>query len=335
MHRNEDLEIAGSSTSGRVPVPASLEAAVIPTQVLTKENRIEKPLGAPEVVPATIGLEGYCTLIENLVTQVEAKEYNIGHEMRCRIRDDVVHTHKRETQLLKSVHGHTELIEKMRERSWRLVDMAEEKAEEREKSQQEQSKESPSRAEPAPSENSGLPSPGPIDSDRRGRTEKHTGHLESTPENVHMSTIGRIHAPINNFVLEKFLNNHPGKDPWSPLNMRTTMLAWPRILSVDPFRPYIPFLRSGTSVLVTSASHAVESITPSQDLPAFTDSTDTETYVSAKSEVDDSARDSNRFCLVEGELDENLPIIGDQGFGDLAGKGGEEVGSNEFPPLVG
>ena len=83
------------------------------------------------------------------MTEVEAEEYNIGHDMRRRIRDDVIHTHKREMRLPRTVHGHTELEEQMQEKCWTLVETAEEKVEEGERSQMEHKAGSSSRAKAA------------------------------------------------------------------------------------------------------------------------------------------------------------------------------------------
>ena len=91
-------------------------------------NKTNTLLESPVVDPATAKLN-YCTLIQHLMTEVEAEEYSIGHDMRRRIRDDVTHTHKREMRLLRTVHGHTELEEKMQD-SLGGLEMAEEKVEE-------------------------------------------------------------------------------------------------------------------------------------------------------------------------------------------------------------
>ena len=137
MDGNDNLDIAGNCSNVYIPATPSLASAMIPTK-MPNNNKTNTLLEAPEVDPATARLENYCTLNQHLMTEVEAEEYNIGHDLRRRIRDDVIHTHKRETRLLREVHGHTELEKKMREKPWRLIEMAEQKVEEGERSQMEQ-----------------------------------------------------------------------------------------------------------------------------------------------------------------------------------------------------
>ena len=62
------------------------------------------------------------------MTEIEVKKYNIGDDLRCRIRDDVIHTYKREARLLGVIRGDTEFDEKMQKRSPRLEETAEDRA---------------------------------------------------------------------------------------------------------------------------------------------------------------------------------------------------------------
>lgn len=295
MDRNENLDVGRNSTNGYIPATPSLGEAML-TEVL-KRSRIKKLLEAPEVDLATTRLENYCTLMENLMTEVEAKEYNIGHDMRCRIRGDVIHTHMRETRLLGAVHGHTELKEKMREKSWRLVDMAEEKVETR----------------------------------QSGVTQKQVSGHEGPPAKAPTT------ATDPNPRIEKFLNNR--EDPWNHFHLLPEAPKdW--IVPLGPlktymqniFTPQLSFLRSGTSMLVTEESRTVDSITSSQDLAALTDSTDTDSYVSARSELDEEVLITRHLCYIEDKKDEPLVILDDQGNDDSMRKDDENFGFANLCP---
>lgn len=357
MDRNENLDAARDSNSGCIPAPPSLDTATRPTELRNK-SKTKKLLEAPEVDPAATTLENYCTLIQNLMTEVEAKEYNIGHAMRGRIRDDVIHAHKRETRLLSAVHGHTELKEKMREKSWRLVEMAEEKAEEGEQSQTEHRREGPPAAKPAPLEYSGcqILDPDPSHSTQESKTQKQVKDYQTPPVNDCTTPIDRVRASSRNPAIEVFLNNPSGDDPWSPLKLTAPIvekpraaerygwlpfqisgaskLAFNRLLPLNPLKTQLPFLRSGTSMLVTDKSHEMQTIASSQDLAALTDSTDTKTFVSAESELGERAVDSHPLRLVEDEKDGPLVVLGDQEYGDAVGKDSGMLGvANLYPSL--
>lgn len=73
MDRNENLDIAWNSPNGYIPATPSLDAAMIPTKVPTN-NKTNTLLETPEGDPATAKLENYCTLIQHLMTEVEAEE---------------------------------------------------------------------------------------------------------------------------------------------------------------------------------------------------------------------------------------------------------------------
>lgn len=352
MDRQENLDIAHDSTNDIIPATPDLDAA-IPTKLPNKSKTI-KLLEDTGLDPGTASLENYFTLIEHLMTEVEAKEYNIGHDMRRRIRDDVIHTHKRETKLLRAVHGHTALKEKMRENSSILAEMVEEKVEEGGHSQIEQPVESSSGAKFARIGDSSpqILGSNPSHSPQEGVTRKQVKGYEGPPDNIRMTTMDRVYASTINPVMQFFLNNR--EDSWNPLDLGSeapmvespraaeengwvpfcisgpSRLLYRRILPLKPLKPYIQnehmpqwsFLRSGTSMLVTEKSHIVESIASSQDLAALTDSTDTDTFVSARSVIGERALDSNSFCPVEDEKDGPLVVLGDQEHGDFRGKDG-------------
>ena len=98
--------------------------------------------------------------------------------------------------------------------------------------------------------------------------------------------------------------------------------------------PQLPFLRSGTSMLVTEKSHVAESIESSQDLAALTDSTDTETFVSAQSVIDELDLDPEPLCLVEGKQQEPPAILGDQEYSEAAPQDDGRLGKASLSPSL-
>lgn len=57
-----------------------------------------------------------------------------------------------------------------------------------------------------------------------------------------------------------------------------------------------------------------------------TDSSDTGTFVSARSVIDERPFDSDLLCLVEDQNDGPLAVFGDQGYGDTMGNDGGKSG---------
>ena len=166
----------------------------------------------------------------------------------------------------------------------------------------------------------------------------------------------RVSTFAPNPAIGNFLNN--GKDPWNHFNLvsKAPMVVKPRaveenvwlpfwisgasrlafheILPLNPLQPHIqnnhmpqfPFLQSGTSMPATDKSHVLETIPSSQHLAALTNSSDTETFVSANSVIGEVALDPHPFCLVEGENDGPMVVPGGQMYGDPAGKDGGKLG---------
>ena len=54
-------------------------------------------------------LSHYCDLVNNLLEEVDSAKYRIRKDLRSRIRDDVVHTHKREREYLRTKYGDEKL----------------------------------------------------------------------------------------------------------------------------------------------------------------------------------------------------------------------------------
>ena len=323
--------------------PLDLNAMTIPTEV-PDTSKTEDLSETPEVNSASATLDDYCTLIQGLLTEVEAKNYSIRDDMRCRIRDDVIHTHKREMRLLRAVHGHAELKEKMREKSLRLAEMADEEVEEGEKSQKDQRVQSLSGT---PSDAFGDSGPQNLDLKENGSfqddiTREHVGKVQQLPENGGIIIVEQPCASTFSQPVSIFLVNQ--QDPWSPCNLKKTekrgwfpswvyrasRLELDGMLPSNPLGSYtqnnhmprLRFLRSGTSMLVTDDSWVADTIASSEDLAALTDSTDTETYVSAQSEIDERALDFQRLCLAEGEKEG--PLV--EEYSEPAAKDRERLG---------
>ena len=345
--RNENHGSARTLTIGNIPVAIDLGAAT-----LTKVPEGIKASGLGnngEVSTANTRLEHYCTLMENLITEIEAKKYNIGDDLRCRIRDDVIHTYKREARLLGVIRGDTELDEEMRKRSRRLEEIAEESA----GGQQLQMK-------PALERSSG-PESAPVGDSRpkmlepnsdhpseEGATQNQVSDIDELPANVRKATLDQVGSSISNPPILDYINRDIQEDPWSHFHLvssapkveqprapetngpsplgffGSSMKAFHRILPLEPLKWYIqndhfqqwPFSRSGTSMLVTEKSHILDSIASTSDLAALTDSTDstdTRSFESARSEVAEPALDVQDHCLVEDEQNRPLVLLDGEG----------------------
>ena len=352
---NKSLDV---SDKGYIPATPDLNAAMIPIEV-PDETKAEKELQVPEVDTALAPVDDYCLLIQRLLTEVEAEKYGIGHGMSRRIRDDVIHIHKRETRLLRAIYGYDELKDRMPESSWKLAEMAEE-------------------AEAEPSQNSFGAMFGPygdsvsqrLDANpsrlsQDGRDLENVEHSERPSEDYHMTTMDQARASTLHPPILFFLNSRD--DPWKPHNLipdapeaeesRTaeekgwlpswvsgaSRLGLHNILPLYPFKSYIqtenipsvPYSRSGTSMLVTEKSHVAESIASSQDLAAMTDSSDTETFVSAQSAIGELDLDLEPLCLVEGKQQEPLAILDDQEYSEAAAQDDGRLGKASLYPSLG
>lgn len=346
------------SDNDYLPPTPGLDAAIIPIEV-PDTAKTEKELQVPEVDTALAPVDGYCLLIQRLITEVEAEKYGIGHGMSRRIRDDVIHIHKRETRLLRAIYGHDELKDRMPESSWKLAEMAEEEAE-AERSQNSFGAifgpygDSPSQRFDA--------NPSRLSQD--GEVSENVEHSKRPSEDNHMTTMDQARASTFHAPILFFLNSRD--DPWKPHNLvsnapeapepRTaeekgwlpswvsgaSRLGLHNILPLNPLKSYpqdenipsVPYSRSGTSMLVTEKSHVAESIASSQDLAAMTDSSDTETFVSAQSMMGELDLDPEPFCLVEGKQQEPLAILRDQEYSEAATQDGGRPGkANLYPAL--
>ena len=344
------------SDQGYLPATPGLNAAMIPIEV-PDETKTEKELQVPEVDTALAPVDDYCLLIQRLLTEVEAEKYGIPHGMSRRIRDDVIHIHKRETRLLRAIYGYDELKDRMPESSWKLAEMAEEEA------------------EAGHSQNSFGAMFGPyrdsvsqcLDANpsrlsQYGRDLENVEHSERPSEDHHMTTMDQARASTFHPPILLFLNSRD--DPFHNLipdaleaeESRTaeekgwlpswvsgaSRLGLHNILPLNPFKSYlqtenipsVPYSRSGTSMLVTEKSHVAESIASSQDLAAMTDSSDSETFVSAQSVIGELDLDPEPLCLVEGQQQEPLAILDDQEYREAAAQDDGKLGkANMYPSL--
>ena len=348
-----------TSVQGSLPSTPGLNATILPIEV-PDNTKTEKVLQVPELDTALAPVDDYCLLIQRLISEVEAEKYGIAHGMSRRIRDDVIHIHKRETRLLRAIYGHDELKDRMPESSWRLAEMSEEEAE----AEQSQSSFGFMFGQCGDSVSQCLDA-------NPSRLPQDGGHLENAEdserpsEDYHMTTMDQARASTFYPPILFFLNSR--NDPWKPHNLvpdapqaekpRTTedkswLPAWVsgaarlglhKIFPVNPLKsylqheniPYVPYSRSGTSMLVTEKSHMAESITSSQDLAAMTDSSDTETFMSAQSVIGELDLDPEPLCLVEGKEQEPLAILGDQEDREAASHDDGIMGKENLYPTLG
>ena len=331
--RNENHGSGRTFTFSKIPVTIDLGGATLTT--VPEGSKANRLLEYREVSPANTRLGDYCTLMENLMTEIGAKKYNIGDDVRCRIRDDVIHTHRREIRLLGGIHGDTELDEKMRKRSSRLEEIAEERVG-GQQSRMEQTLERSSGSETAPigDNRPKLLQPNSDHPSQEDVTQRQASVHNTSPAKVSKATLDQIGASITNPSILTYINDNIGNDPWHPRHLLfdapshgqarapeengpsllgifgTSMKTFHRILPLEPLKSYLPILRSGTSMLVTQKSHILDTIASTSDLAALTDSTDstdTRSFESARSEIGAPVLDVQDKCLVEDE--QNMPLV--------------------------
>ena len=350
------------SDKGYLPATPGLNAAMIPTEIPDK-TKTEKVLQVPEVDTSLAPVDDYCLLIQRLITEVEAEKYGIGHGMSRRIRDDVIHIHKRETRLLRAIYGHDELKNRMPEISWKLAEMSEEEAE----AEQSQNFFGAMFGQYGYSVSQHLDA-NTSRSSQDGGDLKNVEHSERPSGDYHITKLDQARASAFHTPILFFLNSRD--DPWNNLlpdapeaeEHRTaeekgwlpswvsgaSRLGLHNILPLNPLKSYLrdenipslPYSRSGTSMLVTEESHVAEDIASSQDLAALTDSTDTDstdsgTFMSAHSVIGELDLDLEPLCLVEGEQQESPAILGDQDFSEAAVQDQEKLGKASLSPSLG
>ena len=81
--------------------------------------------------------------------------------------------------------------------------------------------------------------------------------------------------------------------------------------------------------MASNRSHKAVPILSFEDLPALTDLSDSETFVSARSVVDEQAFDSHTPFLIESEIDRPLVFINDHRYHEILEQdgGGSRVAS--------
>lgn len=277
-----------------------------------------------EVSPATTTVEHYSALIECLMQEIEAKDHDIGHGMRCRMKDDIIRIHKREARTLSAAHGHRELRDLMRGRTWRLAEMDDERG---------------VAGDPSVIAHGGIDSLPAVSQNWNYDLQPCVGSQDLGPHKcVPGDPLLDIIAPRRqkasshsmsrkvigtNLAIERFLEDRD--DPWHP-----ERLAYECSESDNPNTSdetsWLPFQRSGTSTVVTDGSHGLVTTNSFEDLPALTDSPDTGTYVSARSVIGEHACDSDPICLVEDQSNGPLAVLADQGYEDTMGNDGGKSG---------
>ena len=316
-----------------------------------------------EVSPANTRLENYCTLMENLMTEIEAKKYNIGDDVRRRIRDDVIHTYKREARLLGVIQGDTELDEEMRKRLGRLEEIAEDRV----GGQQSQMKPALKRSsgpKSAPLEDNSPKTlqPNSVHPSQEDVTERQASDHTTLPAKVCKATLDQVGTSITNPPILAYINRNIQEHPWNPLHLvsnapsngqakapeendpsplgffGTSMKAFHKLLPLEPRKSYIQsdISRSGTSMLVTERSHILDTIASASDLAALTDSTDstdTRSFESARSEIEEPVLDVQDKCLVEDEQNMPLALLDPEGNDDSIVDDGRKLGNANAGPL--
>ena len=359
---NENHGSARTFTIGNIPVAIDLGAAT-----LTKAPEGSKANGlleyGGEMSPANKKLEHYCTLMENLMTEIEAKKYNIGDDVRCRIRNDVIHTYKREARLLGVIRGDTELDEEMRKRSRR----PEEIAEDRVGGQQLQMKptlERSSGPESAPfGDNSPTTlQPNSVHPSQEDVTQKQASGHRTLPAKVCKATLDQVGTSITNPPILDYINRNIQEYPWNVLHLvsdapsngqarapeekgpsplgffGTSMRAFHKLLPLEHLKSYIQndSSRSGTSMLVTQKSHILETVASASDLAALTDSTDstdTRSFESARSDIGEPALDVQDHGLVEDEQKRPLVLLDGEDYDDNVVNDGRKFANANADPL--
>ena len=118
--QSKEIETSQSAEGSSARVSRSINTANLAVKDLPEETDISKSrdvvlekqqkaqgLKIGEVMEEM--LSHYCDLINNLLEEVDSAKYRIRKDLRSRIRDDVVHTHKREREYLRTTHGDEKL----------------------------------------------------------------------------------------------------------------------------------------------------------------------------------------------------------------------------------
>lgn len=349
---NENTNGTPAAVHSYIPGIPDLDAGNLPKKAPGKSGT-DKGMEATKADSTTKNPDNYYTLMEHIMAKVEAEEYNIEPDMRRRIKDDVIRTLEREASLLRSDHGHTKSKGKMREKPLKVIEMANDEADTGEQPRMEQAGGFLSGAEP-----------GPFPSDfgaqfrcfdpnhtSMGSFHKRIEGYQQWPTKAPTPAMSRVHTPDIK-TIELFLDSR--EDPWNHLHLLldalltdkpkdaevngwlpfwtsgASMRAFHRIPPLNPLKAPLLSWRCCTSMLITEKSHDLESIASSQDLAALTDSTDTDTFVSARSEFGDVVLDTS-FCRLEDEEKHVLlEILDGPGCRDAAGKDDPRLGVANF-----
>ena len=100
------------------PMERALPGTYIPTQAV---NVSGQPVQSPELDFEFEQLSHYSHLINTLLEEVDIVQNRIDAELRTRLWNDIVHTHRRETTAMKRIYGYEHLQKAMRGKAWDLV----------------------------------------------------------------------------------------------------------------------------------------------------------------------------------------------------------------------
>lgn len=100
------------------PMERAMPGPYIPTQAV---NVSGQPVQSPELDFNFEQLSHYSHLINTLLEEVDIVQNRIDAELRTRLWNDIVHTHRRETTAMKRIYGYESLQKAMRGKAWDLV----------------------------------------------------------------------------------------------------------------------------------------------------------------------------------------------------------------------
>ena len=285
-----------------------------------------RQMTARESKTAATTVERYSAFVEWLMEKIEANDHGIGHDMRCRIKDDVLRIHKREVRMLEAAYSHRKLKDLMRGKMWRLAEMDDEQE---------------AAVDPSTIVHSGTDNLPAVSQNRKCDLTPSTNlqHLGShgcgaanrlpdvTASQMQKggsvsSSRRRIFKP--NTAIDRFLEERD--DPWH-LESSASECSQCDNTGISRDGSWLPFQGLGTSAVASNRSHKAVPIASFEDLPALTDSSDSETFISARSVFDEQAFDSHSPFLIESETDGPLVVINDHRYDEILeqGDGGSRV----------
>ena len=274
---------------------------------------------------ATRIVKHYCALISCFMQEFEANKYDLDYEMGCRIKEDIIRIHKREARMLSATHGHRKLEALMCTEMWILAEMND---------GQKEIGDTPAITRTGSHDSLAVSQKwkddlesditqdlGPFGVGANGQIPNHTASLARNADSDSASWGHSLHA---DFAIDRFLEEID--DPWY-LEHSMSRCSQSEHLNASHKNTELRFKEIGTSAVCTNDSHEELTETSLQDIPTLTHSSDSTTFVSARSVVHECAVNTYLIPLVEDELDKPLVVHDDQTYGDTAGQDDERLGS--------